>query len=231
MSLIKRPGAALSTRPLHFFFLADCSGSMGGEKIESLNQAIREALPHMKQVANENPFANVLIRAIKFSDKATWHIQNPTPVEQFEWKNLTAGGLTDLGAGLDLLATELTISTMGDRALPPVIVLLSDGQPTDDFQTALENLFALPWGKKAVRLAVAIGKDAATEPLQQFIANPEIPVLQANNPEALINHIRWASTVVLQSASAPRTLLLTDGKPQTNIPIPNPPNVSSVDVW
>lgn len=59
-----RPGGELASRPLHFFWIADCSGSMAGEKIQQLNLAIREAIPHMQKVADDNPYANILIRAI-----------------------------------------------------------------------------------------------------------------------------------------------------------------------
>ena len=31
----KRPGGELATRPLHFIWIADCSGSMSGEKIQT----------------------------------------------------------------------------------------------------------------------------------------------------------------------------------------------------
>jgi uncharacterized protein YegL len=43
---------------------------------------------------------------------------------------------------------------MEQRALPPVLVLISDGQPTDDFEAGLATLMAEPWARKAVRLAV-----------------------------------------------------------------------------
>ena len=55
---------------------------------------------------------------------------------------------------------------MSDRALPPVLVLISDGQPTDDFGKGLEDLLGQPWGKKAVRVAIAIGDDADLEVLR-----------------------------------------------------------------
>ena len=39
--MMQRPGAALANRPLHFFYLCDCSGSMSVEgKMDILNEAI-----------------------------------------------------------------------------------------------------------------------------------------------------------------------------------------------
>lgn len=230
----KRPGGEISSRPLHFIWIADCSGSMGVDgKIQSLNEAIREAIPHMRDVANENPYVQVLVRAVKFSNGAHWHVSQPTPIEQFEWTDLPADGVTDMGKALMLVADQLKIPPMPERALPPVLVLVSDGQPTDDFETGLKILLNLPWGKKAVRLAIAIGEDADHEVLKRFINNPEIPVLHANNPEALKRHIKWVSTTVLKSVSSPPSQPGEGASPAAHVPIPQPVNEpeTAEDVW
>jgi len=229
----KRPGGEMATKPLHFIWIADCSGSMGVDgKIQALNTAIREAIPHMRKVAQDNPNAQVLVRAVRFSDGAYWHIAQPVPVEQFEWVDLQAKGVTDMGKALKLVAEQLKMPPMPERALPPVLVLISDGLPTDDFAAGLNALLDLPWGKKAVRIAIAIGEDANLEVLQRFINNSELKPLRANNPEALTTHIRWASTAVLKSASSPHS------EPKgasggSNVPIPTPPSTPGgpQDVW
>ena len=210
--MIRRPGGELATRPLHFIWIADCSGSMGSQgKIQALNNAVREAIPHMQRVADENPNAEVLVRVVRFASGAQWHLGQATAVADFKWDDLKAGGTTDMGRALKLVAGELKIPPMSDRALPPVLVLISDGQPTDDFGKGLEELLGEPWGKKAVRVAIAIGDDADTEVLRRFIAHPEIEPLQANNPEALVRHIRWVSTAVLQAASSPASQVARQG--------------------
>lgn len=232
----KRPGGELATRPLHFIWITDCSGSMSIDgKIQALNTAIREALPHMKEVVDENPNAEVLVRALKFSSGAQWHVSQPTPVKDFKWADLPADGVTDLGRALTMLAEQLRIPPMTDRALPPVLVLISDGQPTDDFNHGLQTLMNEPWGKKAVRIAIAIGEDADTTVLQKFIGHPELKPLQANNPEALIRSIKWVSTAVLKSASSPASQVMGTAT-GLNVPIPVPPVVaanpgSAGDVW
>ena len=115
----QRPGGELATRPLHFIWLTDCSGSMSIEgKIQALNTAIHEAVPHMKNVADENPNADILVRAVKFSSGAQWHISQATPVDDFTWTDLEADGLTDMGKALTMVAEQLKIPPMTDRALP-----------------------------------------------------------------------------------------------------------------
>ncbi len=233
----KRPGGELATRPLHFIWIADSSGSMESDgKIQALNNAIREAIPHMQKVADENPNAQVLVRAIRFSNGAQWHISQPTPVADFKWEDLSAEGETHMGKALQMVAEQLKIPPMTDRALPPVLVLISDGQPTDDFQGGLRALMDQPWGKKAVRIAISIGADADDEVLQGFIGHSEIKPLQANNPEALVRHIKWVSTAVLKSASSPASQTKDSPSPGANVPIPAAPvaadtGTEPTDVW
>jgi uncharacterized protein YegL len=200
------PRTGLSGRPLHFFILADCSGSMAANgKIQALNQAVREALPHMRKAADDNPQAQVLVRALQFSTGAQWCTARPTPVADFSWTDLTAGGTTDLGTALKLVAGELQSPPMPPRALPPVLVLVTDGEPTDDWRAGLKALTDQPWGRKAVRIAIAIGDDANHDVLEKFIGGPggELKPLQANNPEALIHFIKWASTQVVNAVASP----------------------------
>ena len=52
MANLDRPGATLAARPLHFIFLLDGSGSMSVDgKIDALNDAIRGALPDLRELA------------------------------------------------------------------------------------------------------------------------------------------------------------------------------------
>ncbi|MEI2778241.1 MAG: vWA domain-containing protein [Tetrasphaera sp.] len=199
----KRPGSALSRRPLHFIILADCSGSMAADgKMIALNTAIRETLPHLADVAAANPHAQLLLRCIAFSSGARWHVSRPREVEDLEWADLECGGYTDLGAALRLLSDALTVPPMEARAMPPAVILVSDGMPTDDFEPSLAALEALPWGKRAVRVAVGIGRDADFDVLVRFMdGGPDVIPASASNPEQLVDAIRWASVHASRAAS------------------------------
>lgn len=229
---LKRPGGEMASRPLHFIWLVDCSGSMMGEKIQSLNYAIRQTIPDMKQAAEDNPNAQLYVRAITFSEGAKWHIASPTPVEEFEWLDVNAEGLTDMGAAFELVCQQLEMPPMPERALPPVLVLISDGQPTDHYKTSLQKLLQMPWGKKAVKIAIAIGQDADEEILAEFVNNPEMPVLKANNPQALVKYIKWASTVTKQ-VSMPHSKAMNETSKNNIVDIQTIPTTSEdeVDVW
>jgi uncharacterized protein YegL len=185
------PGGEMSARPLHFIWIVDCSFSMKGDKIHSVNTAIREALPEIRKVAALNPHARILVRAITFSTDAQWHIAQPTPIEKFSWTDVTAGGKRDMGRALVKVAEQLSLSHLERRSIAPVLVLVSGGYPTDDFESGLNTLLAQLWGRGAARIAVGIGDNAPYELLQKFIANSEIKPLSINDMDQLVNYIDW----------------------------------------
>jgi uncharacterized protein YegL len=227
------PGGEISKRELHFIWIVDCSGSMRDDgKIQSLNYAIREAIPHMQRESENNIQADLLISALKFSTGAQWIIP-PTQAKNFKWTDIEAKGHTDLGQALVLLSEVLHVPPMTERGLPPVLVLLSDGQPTDDYEGGLEKLLREPWGKKAIRISIAIGEDANMNVLEKFIADNERSPLLARNPEALSNYIRWVSTVVQSASARPKSQQKDYESLGSNVDIPQPPESisSAADVW
>jgi uncharacterized protein YegL len=239
MAELKRPGGALASRPLHFIWIVDCSGSMSGEKIGTLNHAIQSTVPDMVDAARNNPNAQLLVRTLKFSTGASWVTAAPVNIEDFAWEDLIAGGVTDIGKAFNLLAAQLTIPPMSDRALPPVLVLLSDGQPTDNYGPELNKLLTLPWGRKSVRIAISIGQDADDDMLYEFTGNKEL-ILQANNSTDLVRMIKWASTAAsMVSAPASRQADMQSGANNGgnsdllifNMNPPNPSDNNSSDVW
>ncbi len=232
-----RPGGKLANRPLDFIFVVDCSTSMNQMgKINALNEAINNAIPHMQRVAEENPNASIRIRVLKFSSGAEWHIKEPMPIEDFVWNDLEASGVTDMGKAFELLADAIDVKNMAERALPPVLVLISDGQPTDDYKSSLDRFLKMPWGTKAVKLAIGIGKSANQRVLKEFINSDQIDVLKAENSHHLIEYIKWASTVVLNAASSPASQ--SASSVQTNVLLPAIPTdfwkdypINVDDVW
>ena len=230
MTSMVRPGGALASRPLHFFWIIDCSGSMQGTKIGTVNNAINETLPDMRKSAAENPNAQLLIRVMKFSDDAQWITPNAVEVENFSWTDLEAdGGMTNMGEVFELLTRELTMPPMPQRALPPVIVMLSDGQATDSYRKPLEKLLSMPWGKKSVRIAIAIGHDADFDALKKFTGNSEL-VIEVDNAPKLVKAIKWASTIAA-SVSAPASVQPSTQSAGTSIVTTDPPpNVTPVAI-
>lgn len=240
---IKRPQVELANRPLHFFWLVDCSGSMYGSKIDTLNAAISNSIEPMRDAAASNVNAQLLVRTLKFATGASWLTADPVPVEEFAWQDLTIDdyAVTDMGKAFELLAAQLEMPPMPNRALPPVIVLVSDGQPVDDWKRPLEKLKGMPWFKKAVKMAVAIGGDADKDVLTAFTGNREL-IFDANHPQRLVDLIKWLSTDVVSHHSnpTPNPLPMPEPTPEPDpqpvpddLPIPDD-SISDLpipDVW
>jgi uncharacterized protein YegL len=198
-----QPIAGIARRQLHLFYLLDTSASMGeGGKIAALNDAMRAVLPQLlsEMQKPERAHAEMFLRIIDFSTGAHWHLETPTKIEDYQdWPPLEASGTTDLGEALTLLAEALE-NTLPRRALPPCVLLMSDGQPTDDYFSGIEKLKALPIYNKIVKIAISCGSDCDTTVLKEFTGNMEL-VLEASNRDQFINMIRWASTSITTSAS------------------------------
>jgi uncharacterized protein YegL len=177
---------------------------MQGPKIEALNCALGETVKPMRELAEDNRHARLLVRAVTFATGARWHIERPTPIDELAWSAVEVGGRHDMGQALSVVAKELGTAKLGQVSLPPVLVLLSDSSPTDDFEAGLTDLMAQPWGKHAVRLAVAIGDEADLNVLQRFIGKREIRPLQARNFCDVLNYVRWTDVDVSGQTDSPK---------------------------
>ncbi len=86
----------------------------------------------------------------------------------------------------------------------PVIILLSDGGATDDFDKGIEKLKQNNWFKAAIKIAIAIGDDADKDELKKFTGNLEA-VIEVHNIEALKQIIRIVAVTSSQIGSKSTT--------------------------
>src|ERR1700728_26600 len=128
-SYSRMPGGGISRRPLHLIILADCSGGMKGEKIQALNYAIADMMPHLEEWERDQEQAEVFIRAIAFATEPRWHIRDPEPVAGIRWKPLepVPKGLTNMGAAFAMAGAALAPGLIERRALRPALLLITDG--------------------------------------------------------------------------------------------------------
>lgn len=218
---IERDGK-MGNRDLHLFFIIDASDSMSyGGKVETLNNAIREAIPHIREIAREAE-GSIKVHALSFSTGARW-IKKNIDIRDFTWDNITTKGVTDMGRGFEMLAEKLTSDFQGERGYQPVMILLSDGMPTDDYEAGLNKLKATKWGGKAIRISIAIGSETDVDVLQEFIGDSfrgELKPLKAKNASELKNYIRWASTAATNASINPmKGMLPPPPTMETNIEV------------
>ena len=91
-------------RALPIFILADISGSMEGEKIQALNKAIQEMIVSLRYVNDIRGVFKVSI--ITFGGNSVTVQQYPTDVNDIDFEELEASGLTPMGEAISVV-TEL----------------------------------------------------------------------------------------------------------------------------
>lgn len=190
----------IARRTMVLFFLVDTSGSMYGEKIGALNDAIRETVPDLKDLSDSNPDAAIKIAVLQFDSDVRWLYPQPIESGDFRWNDLEVGGLTSLGAALRELDSKLSKKQFLQEAAgsyAPVIILLSDGGPTDDFENALNQIKQNNWFKHAIKVAIAIGNDADKNVLVQFTGRTEL-VVEVHNKSSLKTIIKCVSVTSSQ---------------------------------
>ena len=206
-------GEGIARQELHLTFVIDNSGSMEGEKLGAVNNAIRDVMSIMPEIQEDTADATIKISALKFSDDAEWVYSEPKTVNEFKWKDLKTGGGTNLSAAYDQLSKWLCKKEKGGQmpdigGVAPILILMTDGLPTSyDWEMHLENLKRKGWFKVALKYALAVGidTDEAMDVLRKFTGNPET-VLKVYTAEALRKVIKviavTASKVKSNSASA-----------------------------
>ena len=93
------PGGGVARRPLHFIVMADQSGGMAGEKMQALNFAIADMLSYLAEWERDQLRAQVLVRVLGFATECEWHVKEPSPVSDVDFKPLQAvhHGWTNMG--------------------------------------------------------------------------------------------------------------------------------------
>lgn len=173
--------AVATPRPIPVIVLADVSGSMGeNNKIQALNGAMKDMI---STFSNESRLrAEIQVGLITFGGNAQMHVPLVAAHSVDGFEELSAEGGTPMGAAFDLARQLLEDKeSIPSRAYRPVLILLSDGHPTDDWEAPFRALCDSERAQKATRLAMAIGSDADEAMLRGFANDKEAPIFKAQN--------------------------------------------------
>lgn len=179
-------------RTMVLFFLVDCSGSMFGSKMGAVNDAIRNVMPMIQSISDDNADAEIKVAVLRFSTGCEWVYSTPKLAGDFEWIDVEADGVTDFGEACKELNSKLSRSSFLHSSggyYAPAFILLSDGSPTDNYEVGLTSLKGNKWFKHGIKTAIAIGAEADNEVLCDFTGNREL-VFEVNRIEALKKIIR-----------------------------------------
>lgn len=153
---------------MNLYILQDTSGSMEGAKIGALNDCMQNILITLQEYAFSGHTINLDV--LSFARSAKWMYDEIKPILAFEWSELKAGGMTSLGNACSLLSQRLRSQQNGEEDL---IILISDGCPTDDYQNAIIEIRKNNAFIGSRRYAIAIGEDADIPSLNEFVDDPE----------------------------------------------------------
>lgn len=195
-------------RQMTLFFLIDKSGSMAGDKIGSVNDAIENVLPIIGEISDANTDAEIRIAALEFSNSSKWKYEEPKLANEFIWQPVQASGMTSLGEACEELNKKLSrnggFMSSPSACYAPAIILLSDGGPTDNFEAGVKSLWANSWFKNGIRLAISIGSDADDSVLERFTGSKE-SIVKVHNIEALKDMIKVMAITSSQIGSQSTT--------------------------
>ena len=209
-------------RRLPVYLLLDTSGSMTGEPIEAVRNGVQVLVSTLRQ----DPYAleTAYLSVITF-DSSAKQVVPLSELTAFQMPIIQATGTTALGAALSLLATQLdkevqksTAEVKGDWK--PLVFLMTDGMPTDDWKKGLAELQKR---KTGLLVACAAGRSIDTTVLKQIT---EIVVqLDTADSSTIKAFFKWVSASISMGSQKVETNKEVGGL--SELP-PPPPEINVV---
>lgn len=186
------------SRRLPVYLLLDTSGSMTGEPIEQVKNGVQMLVASLRQ----DPYAleTAWLSVITFSSGANVAVPL-TELTAFQPPNIDASGSTDLGAALELVANcvkkdlvKTTPTTKGDWR--PMVFLMTDGGPTDDWQKGLARFRQEKWGV-IVGCCVDSGDETSLKQITESVVR-----LNTSDTASMKAFFKWISASVSQGSKS-----------------------------
>lgn len=184
-------------RRLPVYLVLDVSGSMSGEPIE----AVRTGVQTLVSTLRTDPYAleTAFLSVILFDDEAR-QVVPLTELIAFQAPDIAAGSTTSLGAALKLTAQcierEVRRSTREVKGdWKPLVFLMTDGQPTDDWKAGLAEFRKTTPG---LVVACAAGRGADTAVLKQI--TEAVVMLDTADAATISAFFRWVSASISTSS-------------------------------
>lgn len=205
----------ITKKSMVIFFVIDTSESMKGKKINDLNKVMREIIPELAGVGGCN--TELKYAVLSFSSGCKWITSEPMIVEDNNrWTDLTAEGITDLGMAFEELTSMLSRKKFlksPSLSYAPVIFLMTDGYPTDNYKKGLEKLKSNNWYKYGIKIALGIGDYFNEKVLEEFTENKEL-VVKASNSSQLAKLVKTIAVTSSQIGS--KSVTITSDEEELN---------------
>nr|WP_314474675.1 VWA domain-containing protein [uncultured Capnocytophaga sp.] len=185
-------------RRLPVYLLLDTSGSMTGEPIEAVKNGVQMMIHSLRQ--NPQAIETAFVSIITFDSDAKQLIPL-TDLASFQTVDLKAAGTTALGAALSLLAdklenevTKTTLEQKGDWK--PIVFIITDGVPTDDWQAGFQKLKAV---KKGLIVGCAAGNNADDKVLKEIA--DQVVRLSNTDADSIGKFFQWVSASIATTST------------------------------
>ncbi len=179
---------------------------MRGTKIGQLNTVMEELIPEIRKVGEAD--TDVKVAVLTFSTNVKWMYSNPVSIEDFEWSRLEASGVTSMGAAFEELSARMSRNSFlssPSLSFAPVIFLMTDGYPSDDYKKGLKELYSNSWYKFGLKAALGIGMEANEDMLTEFTGSTDF-VVHAYTGGQLAQMIKIVAVTASQIGSKSMTL-------------------------
>ncbi len=184
----------------------DTSSSMSGKPIDELNRGVEYFFEAIKE--DEIARYSVELSIVTFSS-TTEKILDFANIDRQTFNPLSASGSTSMGEGVNLALDLLQqrkkeYSDKGVDYYQPWLVLMTDGYPTDNIESAVDRVRQLASQKKLTVFAVAIGDRADINALKKFSTMKNNMVLKVKSAQYFREFFEWLSqSVSVASQSVP----------------------------
>ena len=157
----------------------DCSGSMDGEKIAALNAGLQTLEEAMKKDPTTSTRGRVLVIEFGGDDKVSQGLWQDAI--DFKAPTLVADGRTPTGAAITsaLAAIEAQKAELKSNGIPykrPILMLMSDGEPTDNWESAADACKLAEATNKVTVFSIGIGTDADIPTLSRFSSKGAVQI-------------------------------------------------------
>jgi len=186
---------------------------MAGEPIAALEMGLKALLGDLHN--DPNALETVWISIITFASTAQ-QVTPLTELDQLQSPELSAGGTTALGEALDLLAERIGFEVHLTRPdhkgdWKPLVFILTDGEPTDDWERSAENFHL-----RGLATVIACGAGPEVNDALLKRLGEKVVRLKDTQPGTLGAFMKWVSASVTTTSQ----VLGTPGQSRDRLPRP-----------